>query len=728
MGPVGAEAATLLRQWASQTSASITWAVAEAIPDTAEDVLIIEDATSIDAAGWEQVRALRRTHPRLLIRTAVHSFRQVPPEEDAEFVFSLSLTLEETSEYLYRLASHLDPRAVHLATGGLPAAVRAVAHLKTMRSEIVDSALATLSPGPLDAELAVLAAPEALTQELVVELGGPSDFIDRAERAGWGKWTSTLEHPLFMLTAPVRAATAQAHPSDRVETVREQAGRFLLQQGAWYGALIEGAAARSLPVIDAALRGAGMPLLKMHGVSIAARLRGFHVWELRRWPIVALALALIYNARHEHRVRAVELMGVALLGARTAPSGSAERALLRVIESVLQRLLGTGDSGVKAARDGSRMIRELPSDEFQSVHGLLGDMHSHAAVSLLSAGEHAEALAEFERALATAARPATEILSLGAIAWITAHSGDVMAAQRWVQTAVARPWSDDQRNGYLGCLLRIAEAQICIEKGQLDAAENAINSVWHMIDTVEYWPLLAHVRAQIDICRGRAGVGLERLRALRRHRSARISREYTRLLDLADSGLALAAGDPVAASTLVPRASDSPLVALGAARAVMFAGQYERALRMLGSITAVSPAERTHAAVLEAVVLHRLGRASDAARAAQHAVTVAEAYELTTPFLLVPVDDRELFDIEMPWPTPTIRAGEATASLTDRECVILRELVDTASASAIADHLHVSVNTVKSQRRSLYRKLGVTSRQQALTAAVAQGLLGTRVR
>nr|NLD40610.1 response regulator transcription factor [Actinomycetales bacterium] len=41
----------------------------------------------------------------------------------------------------------------------------------------------------------------------------------------------------------------------------------------------------------------------------------------------------------------------------------------------------------------------------------------------------------------------------------------------------------------------------------------------------------------------------------------------------------------------------------------------------------------------------------------------------------------------------------------------------------IAKRLGVSVNTVKSQLRSSYRKLGVSSREEAVTAAIGLGLL-----
>ena len=54
--------------------------------------------------------------------------------------------------------------------------------------------------------------------------------------------------------------------------------------------------------------------------------------------------------------------------------------------------------------------------------------------------------------------------------------------------------------------------------------------------------------------------------------------------------------------------------------------------------------------------------------------------------------------------------------------MVLTELRRTAGVAEIAERLHVSENTVKSQRRSLYRKLGVSSRDEAIAVAMGQGL------
>jgi len=69
------------------------------------------------------------------------------------------------------------------------------------------------------------------------------------------------------------------------------------------------------------------------------------------------------------------------------------------------------------------------------------------------------------------------------------------------------------------------------------------------------------------------------------------------------------------------------------------------------------------------------------------------------------------------------RAGVLAEELTDRELSILRALTGTATQREIGAALFLSVNTVKAYNKSLYRKLGVASRQDAVAAARRFGLI-----
>ncbi len=73
-------------------------------------------------------------------------------------------------------------------------------------------------------------------------------------------------------------------------------------------------------------------------------------------------------------------------------------------------------------------------------------------------------------------------------------------------------------------------------------------------------------------------------------------------------------------------------------------------------------------------------------------------------------------------------AAAALVELTEREAAVLDRLAAGRSLREAADDLVVSVNTVKTQTRSLYKRLGVTDRKGLMTEAVRLGLVERGVR
>ena len=64
-----------------------------------------------------------------------------------------------------------------------------------------------------------------------------------------------------------------------------------------------------------------------------------------------------------------------------------------------------------------------------------------------------------------------------------------------------------------------------------------------------------------------------------------------------------------------------------------------------------------------------------------------------------------------------------TDGLTDRELTLLAELPSMQTTGEIAEALFVSINTIKTHLRGIYRKLGVNHRRDAITVARRRGLL-----
>ena len=70
----------------------------------------------------------------------------------------------------------------------------------------------------------------------------------------------------------------------------------------------------------------------------------------------------------------------------------------------------------------------------------------------------------------------------------------------------------------------------------------------------------------------------------------------------------------------------------------------------------------------------------------------------------------------------TTGTTEDRAPLTRRELVVLAHLSDDVTLDDVARELFVSRNTVKTQVRSVYRKLGISTRTEAVEHARRLGL------
>lgn len=71
---------------------------------------------------------------------------------------------------------------------------------------------------------------------------------------------------------------------------------------------------------------------------------------------------------------------------------------------------------------------------------------------------------------------------------------------------------------------------------------------------------------------------------------------------------------------------------------------------------------------------------------------------------------------------PSLSSSILGEPLTTRERVVLAELGEDVTLEDIARRLFVTRNTVKSQVRSVYRKIGVSTRSEAVAWAKAAGI------
>ncbi|MDH6129919.1 LuxR C-terminal-related transcriptional regulator [Kitasatospora sp. GP82] len=214
-------------------------------------------------------------------------------------------------------------------------------------------------------------------------------------------------------------------------------------------------------------------------------------------------------------------------------------------------------------------------------------------------------------------------------------------------------------------------------------------------------------------------------------------------LAIAESCAHLAHGDAGAAlDALDAVTSQRPEYAVVRARALLAAGSSDRGLEVLAELSVLQPvtaANRAQACLLQAQAAAERGSTEDAHGFLREALGLARPEEL-----------RRVFVESGPWVRRLIRRDPQLAQahgwllahglgypragacgqlpvmvepLSERERQVLRQAAQLLSTSEIAAELYVSTNTVKTHLKSIYRKLSVARRSEAVHRARDLGLL-----
>jgi LuxR family maltose regulon positive regulatory protein len=169
---------------------------------------------------------------------------------------------------------------------------------------------------------------------------------------------------------------------------------------------------------------------------------------------------------------------------------------------------------------------------------------------------------------------------------------------------------------------------------------------------------------------------------------------------------------------------------------LLASGDAEGALTALTApCDAAFPTVAIEREVLRAVALRATGNADSALAAIESALARAEPEGIRRPFLSAGRGVRELLadhlrkGVSHRWfasellrnldgaDGARVLPGELLEPLSARESEVLRFLPTMMSNADIASELFVSVNTVKTHVKSIYRKLDVTRRQDAVRRA-----------
>lgn len=490
---------------------------------------------------------------------------------------------------------------------------------------------------------------------------------------------------------------------------------------------------------DVVLHG-GFSLIRAGGAAVI--LQKVPVRYVARLPFIAVVLGLAANARGE-RLRALELLTLALAASRAGRGRQrvAERVGLALIETVVLRITGRAADSVAAARRMLLLLDNAAPVDLEEIAEQLGAYRLQAALSLFRSGRASEALMAAERVgVSSAALAQGSVESLGAASLIAA----IEAARGEASAAVTLRRIDDAGfpsevlDAYVGALAHLARGILALELND-DSAAVVHAERFNDRRNLEYGMLFTVLQSAVALWQGRPDVGLQLLkdRESADLPRARLTGEDRRLAAAVRVLLHAGLGQSGPAYIALRRLDRSDPVGAVLHGALLL--QEQRPDQAIERLSAASGelGPRLHAAVelLTACASILRGDEALAAAALHRSISVLDVHGVSSPVLLVAAEHRDqlwafaarsgvapdLIAHLRAIPAP-LHVIASRVVLTPRESEVLEQLRDTAALAEIAARLSVSANTVKSQVRTLYRKLEVANREEALRAAQLQGL------
>jgi LuxR family maltose regulon positive regulatory protein len=600
----------------------------------------------------------------------------------------------------------------------------------------------TCAPDELTPGLARRLSARADAGHVLDELEHANALIVRLGRTGdWYRYHALLRGYL-------RAEAARRDP-DALRAQHAATAGWLAGYGAPAQALDHAAAAED----PALLAG----LVNQHGLRLILSGQG---------PALRRAVPAQHDAARDPAVAA--LLAIAALDAGDAPAadqslprltrasfdaaGERERALHAI--AWLGRALLGGD--VPAGLD---LIASTPA-------GSSGDLDldllalATRGPARLRVGDYRGAVADYERALALARQAGHDQLVLTLLSRLAGATGaltEFPEMHRWsaeaIKFAASRGWAQSPRVAYA----YLIAAWTGFQTGDDEAVRRWSPLALEVVEGVPDLEIELGVRSMAALADFEAGhqrrAAYEQMRSQWRNpQAAQVSPALIGFAAPQEMRMALTLGEYTAAGEVADRVAG--ILGDCAETRTLRATLHERLRRRSAARRLIAPVlsgervvhvQSTLAAawLLEASIAGAEGETARAHEALERALAWAAPNQATRLFSDAPANIRSLLAADVSrfgqWdtfaekllatlpPDSQHRAAPGQAApaetLTARELELLRDLPSLLSVEQIAAARSISANTAKSHLRALYRKLGVSSRRDAVTQARRLGLI-----
>ncbi|WP_382308361.1 LuxR C-terminal-related transcriptional regulator [Herbiconiux sp. UC225_62] len=442
----------------------------------------------------------------------------------------------------------------------------------------------------------------------------------------------------------------------------------------------------------------------------------------------------------------------------TAPPGLSSALIDVLVEltsrAAAARVAGRLDRAVRWVDEAREALGDATDEAVVEMQYSLPDLHSQWGKVREAAGQSTEAFREFQDAHDLAAVTGNELIyqsSAGSLAWLHTIAGQTAEAEAWLDRVprgdppgVTPDWTSKR----YGITAHLSRALGHIDRLEYEEADEVLDVYVDVAKAPEYWAVILYLRARLARHTGDAWRVLTQIDSAVQSRPPELTANGIsgHFVAVARAELSIELEQPARARQALAGQKSTPpstyYLQLEQAKIDMLTGDLQAVARTVEPLlTVATSAQRV---IAEALVLHsvtrlRSGWEREAGEAFQQALALIESARLYSALTVIRRGD---FDALVALVPATVLAGSAgavldrvrergsflpemdsTVPLSPRERSVLAELVSGASVAEIANRLFVSQNTVKSQLRSVYRKLGVANRAEAEQAVGRLGLL-----
>lgn len=591
--------------------------------------------------------------------------------------------------------------------------------------------------------LAVTSVLESFDLDQAAALGFELDahLLHELEARGMGAWRLDAEPPEYRLHPALRRALRDRLGDDRARTAF---GRLALRH----------AARREFgPAFDAAIRAeewtlaarcvrsdlfAVLMLLRQRPDALDAVPRPV----LHREPLLMLVSGIAHHSAGRH-AKAVRTL-LAAVAAFEHPHGAVQRAptpdqvWVQGILTIALRLAGRHELVPVALRRFRRMLETVDDPDGQLDPAMVlfraQTVITLAFMDELGAAEQLALDTMIEQHRAT---PFQQANLRGLTAFAHARRGDPVRAAA-VLESIARTGAPPHFTESLFAVpMHIAAAWTALERFEPEEADAALRRADPHRATTEHWPFVLEARVHVDWQRQGPASALMALRESRSEKrfAAPIGDAVALMLVALEAELLLAAGRGAEARALLTpaRLRRSTRLEVPRSRSLLLRGDGDQAAAIAdrhAHSAALPWQDRIDLLLISASANLRAGDHASAQARFDEAAAIAQRVGVLLPFASMPRADLLALSLRRPelqdriperparYPEP-----EIVVALSRREQHVLAALASDRTLPEIAQLLSVSKNTLKSQLRSVYRKLDVSNRQEAVAFARRTGLM-----